>query len=134
MASAELHGPKVLLLDDDKFLLEMYRMKFSSAGYAVEACSSVGAALTLLRGPFSPDVILFDMVMPTNDGFDFLRSLKTEKLAHGALLIALTNQSAPEEQKTAEELGVKHYITKAATIPSEVVNRVDEALGRKGKA
>ncbi|OGG50413.1 hypothetical protein A3C18_00580 [Candidatus Kaiserbacteria bacterium RIFCSPHIGHO2_02_FULL_54_11b] len=120
----------ILLIDDDKFLLDMYGMKFSQAGHTVEACLSANEALTTLRGGFQPDVILFDLTMPELDGFSFLKALSDEHLAGNSIKIALTNQSDESEKEKAAELGAARYIVKASMIPSEVVNTVHEELAK----
>ncbi len=122
----------VLLVDDDKFLTNMYSMKFTGAGFTVHACLSVGDALTVLRGGFSPDAIVFDILMPEGDGFSFLEAIKTDKLAPSAIKIALTNQSSDAEKKRAEDLGVDRYIVKASMIPSEVVEAVKGEIAKGG--
>ncbi len=120
----------ILLVDDDKFLLDMYAMKFSQGGYTTEACLSANEALGILRGGFKPDVVIFDVTMPELDGLAFLKILSDEKLAQSALKIALTNQSDGPEKAKATELGVTRYIVKASTIPSEVVNTVNEEFAK----
>ena len=120
----------ILLTDDDKFLLDMYGMKFTQNGYKVELCLSANQALGTLRGGFKPDVILFDLTMPELDGFAFLKALSDEHLADGVLKIALTNQSDESEKAKAAELGASRYIVKASMIPSEVVNTVNEELAK----
>jgi len=120
----------ILLTDDDKFLLDMYGMKFSQNGYTVETCLSANEALTSLRGGFKPDVILFDLTMPELDGFALLKALSDEHLAEGALKIVLTNQSDESEKTKATELGATKYIVKASMIPSEVVNMVSDELSK----
>lgn len=120
----------ILLTDDDKFLLDMYGMKFSKNGYTVETCLSAKEALSSLRKGFKPDVILFDLTMPELDGFAFLKMLSDEHLADGALKIVLTNQSDESEKAKAAELGASKYIVKASMIPSEVVNMVGEELAK----
>jgi len=122
---------RILMLDDDKFLLDMYAMKFSQAGHVVRPCFSVDEALGELRSGFNPDAVVFDLVMPVKDGFDLLRAIREGKLAPTAKLIALTNQSSPEEKKKAEELGAHEYIIKATLVPSEVVGTVCQAIDRK---
>src|SRR2546430_598085 len=92
---------KVLIVDDDKFLLDMYAMKFTQAHYAVQTCLSVKHALEVIRGDFSPDIILFDLTMPEQDGFSFLKTLSQQRLAQGALKIALSNQNDHAEQEKA---------------------------------
>lgn len=121
----------VLLVDDDKFLVDMYGMKFSAAGYTVQISLSARDALQILRGGFAASVILFDITMPEMDGFAFLKTISDEHLAPGALKIALTNQSTAEEQAKASELGAVRYIVKASMIPSEVVGVVQEELAKK---
>lgn len=121
-------GKTVLLVDDDKFLLDMYSLKFSQEGFSVIPCFSTHEALDALRGGAKPDAILFDLVMPEEDGFGFLAKLRDEKLGGNAHLVALTNQSNEEDRKHAEELGAQHYIVKASMIPSEVVGEVKKIL------
>lgn len=122
-------GKKVLLVDDDKFLLDMYALKFSQEGFTVVPCFSVEEAVQTLRAGEKPDAILFDIAMPGEDGFDFLNRIRQEKLGGNARLIALTNQSTEADQKHAEELGAHRYVVKASMIPSEVVEVVRKELG-----
>ncbi len=121
----------VLFVDDDKFLADMYGMKFSSGGFQVQTCLSADQALEVLKGGFMADAVVFDLVMPERDGFSFLEALKSGKLAEGAVRIALTNQSDDSEKKKAESLGVDRYLVKATMIPSEVVALVAEEIAKK---
>src|SRR3989338_6217933 len=121
----------VLLVDDDKFLADMYAMKFTAIGCDVHACLSVADALQTLRDGFKPDAIVFDLLMPDHDGFFLLQSLATENLRRGALLIGLTNESDETIQAKAKELGADRLIVKASMIPSEVVNTVEGEIARK---
>lgn len=123
--------PAVMLVDDDKFLLDMYSLKFSQAGFTVHPCFSTHEALTTLRGGVSPLVVLFDITMPGEDGFALLETVKKENLAPKAKMIALTNQGSDGDKKRAEELGANRYVIKATMIPSEVVKMVKEELGLK---
>src|SRR3989338_814027 len=121
----------VLILDDDKFLLDMYGVKFMHEGFTVQTCLSPREALECLRQGFSPDAIIFDLVMPEADGFVFLQSLRSEHLAERASKIALTNQSSDSEKKKAEELGADDFIVKATMIPSEVVSTVRRTIAHE---
>ncbi len=129
----ETSKSKVLLLDDDKFLLDMYAMKFSQQGFEVHACLSVKNALDLLRGGYAPDAVLFDIIMPEHDGFTFLQTLHDEKLVPNALRIALTNQNDEVEKNHAQDLGADLFLIKATLIPSEVVNMVKEQLAKRSR-
>ncbi len=123
----------ILLVDDDKFLIDMYAMKFTAAGFQVHACLSVADALKTLKGGFAADAVMFDLVMPEQDGFSFLETLKTEHIAEKAVRIALTNQSDDAEKARAESLGVDRYFVKAGMIPSEVVAAVSAEMEKHGK-
>ena len=123
----------ILLVDDDKFLVVMYSMKFTGAGFNVQACLSVADALRFLRDGFAAEAIVFDIVMPEHDGFSFLQTLDAEHLAPSAVKIALTNQGNDAEKAKAEGLGVDRYVVKASMIPSEVVEVVKEEVEKHGK-
>ncbi len=121
----------ILLVDDDKFLVDMYGMKFTASDFTVQICLSGKEALEVLKGGLRPSAILFDITMPEMDGFEFLKAVTDGKLAEGALKIALTNQSSDPEKAKAMEGGATHYIIKASMIPSEVVNTVVAELGKQ---
>jgi len=123
--------PNIMLVDDDKFLLDMYALKFTQAGFNVHAALSSADALKALREGFKADVILFDIIMPEGDGFFLLDTLKEEKLVPDAAKIALTNEMNEDEQKKITELGATRFIVKATMIPSEVVNSVTEVIRKK---
>lgn len=118
----------VLFVDDDKFLADMYGMKFSAAGYSVQTCLSVSEAIAALKAGFAPDAIVFDLTMPERDGYSFVEEVKKDALAPHAALIALTNASDPSDKAKAEHLGVHRHIVKASMIPSEVVQAVGEEI------
>jgi two-component system phosphate regulon response regulator PhoB len=122
---------QILFVDDDSFLLDMYALKFSKAGYEVKTCDSSEVALKLLRDGFSPNIMLIDVVMPGIDGLELAATIQKEKLAPGAVIIMLTNQSAPEDIAKARKANVDGYIVKATTIPSEVVGEVEKIWNSK---
>ncbi len=120
---------RILLVDDDAFLLQMYSMKFKSEGFDVHTSTSALDAVEQLRHGLTPDVIAFDITMPVHDGFFLLETIKNESLVPEAKKIALTNQQSEQEKAKAIELGADEYIIKATMIPSEVVNTVRTILG-----
>ncbi|HVS79854.1 MAG TPA: response regulator [Candidatus Paceibacterota bacterium] len=120
---------KMLLVDDDQFLLNMYSLKFGKNGYDVTAISNPQEALTKLREGLSPDVIVLDIIMPGIDGLQVLQTIRDEKLASNAAVVMLTNQGDGIER--AKKLGVAGYIVKATTIPSEVVKEVSDIMAHQ---
>lgn len=119
---------KILLVDDDAFLLDMYAVKFSEAGYAINTAKSVDEALGKLReGMGTYDVVLLDMVMPNKTGLDLLKEIKDDPQAYGTpVRIVLSNQGEKADIDAATALGAVGYIIKANAIPSEVVKQVWE--------
>lgn len=128
VTSGKKRGYKVLLVDDDDFLVSMYTHKFEHEGDEVQSASSTAEALHVLRSGYQPDVIAFDVVMPQQNGFDLVQAIKNENLVGHAHLVALTNQWENENRVRAEELGVNAYIIKAESVPSDIVEKVHKVL------
>ena len=116
---------QVMLVDDDKFLLDMYRKKFENHGALVDAVLGSSDALSKLRNGAKPDILLLDVIMPNMDGLELLETIRKENLCPTSTVIMLTNESDTDKIEKAKSLGIKGYIVKATSIPSEVV---DEAL------
>ena len=121
-----------MIVDDDRFLIDMYTLKFSKGGFDVESATKGEEALEKLRGGFDPDILVLDVVMPSLDGIELLEKIRQEKLADKAVVIMLTNQGQKSDIDRAGKLGVKGYIVKAMTIPSEVFEEVMN-IYNKGK-
>jgi CheY-like chemotaxis protein len=115
---------KILFVDDDKFLLEMYALKFSKNNFEVNTAQGSEEALKIIRGGFEPDILLIDVVMPGMDGIEFLSTLRKEELIKNSVVVMLTNQGLPDDIAKAKKLNADGYIIKATTIPSEVYSEV----------
>jgi CheY-like chemotaxis protein len=124
---------KILLVDDDKFLVDMYTVKFREANFDITPAFSGEEALDKIKEGVIPDVILMDMIMPGMSGLDFLGALRQNKQAENAVMIVLSNQGQKSDIEEAKKLGVDGYIVKANTIPSEVLDQVIDIMKRKGK-
>ncbi len=111
---------RIYLIDDDRFLLDMYAVKFKAGGHEVTAFQSGEEALTALREQPAPNAILLDIVMPNIDGFQVLETIKKEGLAKESKIIVLSNQGQESDIERAKTLGAAGYIVKASAIPSEV--------------
>ncbi|HUX80772.1 MAG TPA: response regulator [Candidatus Paceibacterota bacterium] len=112
----------IYLVDDDRFLLDLYAVKFKNAGHDVTAFGGGQELLAALRkeGALVPDGILLDVVMPGMTGFETLEAIRKENLAVGAKIIFLTNQGQDSDIEMTKKLGANGYIIKASAIPSEV--------------
>jgi len=114
---------RVYLVDDDRFLLDLYAVKFRAAGHDVEVFANGEDLLTALRkdaSKKSPDAILLDLVMPGMSGFSALETIRKEHLVQHAKIIILSNQGQDSDIEKAKQLSADGYIIKASAIPSEV--------------
>lgn len=125
---------KILIIDDDSFLLDMYAFKFSQNNFEVYTSIDGKQAVEKLKGGLMPDVLLLDIVMPEMDGFEVLQKLKDENLAQGSVKIILSNRSQQADIDKGNSFGVEGYIVKANSTPAEVINEVIEILNRKKEA
>ena len=123
---------KVLIVDDDEFLLEMYALKFKESGFVVEIAKNGEEAVQKAK-EVSPDVMLLDVVMPRMDGFDVLRVLRKENIAPRAVVLILTNLGQKDDFDRGIKLGATDYIVKAHYTPSEVVKKVQSLLKKNKK-
>ena len=113
---------RIFLVDDDKFLLDLYAVKFKNAGHEVSIFGGGEELLAALRkkDAAGPDAILIDVIMPGMNGFEALEAVRKEQLAKGAKIIILSNQGQETDIEKARQLAADGYITKASAIPSEV--------------
>ncbi|MEZ6209202.1 MAG: response regulator [Candidatus Paceibacterota bacterium] len=119
----------IVIVDDDKFLLDMYSLKFHQRGYDVFAVMTPAEALTKLReGGMKPAIVIFDITMPVMDGITFLQTIKDENLAEGSVLLALSNDSDENSIKKCKEIGVDEYIIKATLTPEELVGKIEKMI------
>ena len=123
--------PKVLLIDDEKFLLEIYSIKFLKSGFDVYAANSVDDGLAAIKNGYVPDAILFDITMPEKSGYEFLRGLATMKLPRHCVKVALTNEGQAGELHLMANLGTDLHLLKAQFTPAEIVEKVKEAMEKK---
>lgn len=122
---------KILIIDDDNFLLEMYALKFSKSNFEVTVALGPEIALEKLRLGLNPDVILLDVIMPVMDGFELLEKMKEDDLAQDAVRIILSNRGQPSDIARGESLGASGYIVKATSTPTEVIQKVESIINKK---
>jgi DNA-binding response OmpR family regulator len=122
---------KILIVDDDSFLLDMYALKFMKSNFSVSTALGPEKALEKLREGFMPDIILLDIMMPIMDGFELLEKINEEKIAQNSVVVFLSNRGQESDIKRAEDLGAAGYIIKASSTPSEVIDKVVNLINKK---
>ncbi|MFC1630079.1 response regulator [Patescibacteria group bacterium] len=114
---------KLLIVEDEKILGDMYEETFSQAGYEVSLTSSVEEGLKTAKS-IKPDLILLDILLSQDNGLVFLKKLREDSELSLTPVIAFSNYDDPETKKEAIKLGVKDYLLKTDFTPQAIVEKV----------
>lgn len=125
-------GKHILIIDDDTFLLDMYSLRFTQAGFTVHTAMSAPEVIKKLHEGLVPDIMLMDVVMPAVDGFELLEQINQEKLVPSTIKIFLSNLGQDQDFERGQSLGAASYIVKANNTPSEVVAHVLGVMEKHG--
>jgi len=118
---------RILLIEDDPFLAEIYVTKFEEVGFEVYVLEN-GVLGVEKIGEEKPDIVLLDIVMPRIDGFELLRLIKEDPEIKNVPVVILSNLGEQENVEKGLELGAEAYLVKAHFTPTEVVARVKQIL------
>ncbi len=124
-------GKKIMLVDDDAFLLDMYALKFKNAGFDVTACVGAEEELLKMEEGMVVEIILFDIIMPKIDGLMLLDKIKENGYIKDALKIVVSNQGQQKDIDAIKGRDVDGYIIKALHTPSEVLEEVKRIYNSK---
>ena len=119
---------KILLVEDDSFLLNLYADKFRSEHYEVVVAEN-GEKAIKLANEHQPDIVLLDVLLPKKNGFSVLEELKSNIKTKKIPVILLTNLSQQEDIKKGIKLGAIDFLIKAHFMPDEVVNKIKKIIG-----
>ncbi len=115
----------ILLVEDDVFISDIYKVKLTSAGYNVVIASNGREAIEKLKNGLMPNLMLLDIVLPYMDGFDVLNVKNEMEEWKKIPVVLLANLNQKEDIGHAMELGVKDYLVKSHFTPSEVLSKVE---------
>ena len=114
---------KILLVEDDPFISEMYTTKFEKQGYDCEIAMTGKDGLAKAK-EWMPDIMLLDIMLPKMSGIEVLRALKENELTKKIPVLLLTNLGEETIIKEGFELGADGYLLKVSYTPSQVVDEV----------
>jgi len=118
---------KILIIEDEEILAEMYRDRFKQAGFKVAMASSAEEGLEAALKE-KPDLILLDILLPRENGIGFLEKLRKNPKTASLRVVAFSNYDDPLTKKKAYELGVREYLIKTNYTPQEVVQKIKKHL------
>jgi DNA-binding response OmpR family regulator len=119
--------PKILLVEDEKMLAEMYKEKFEAEGIETILAFTSEEGLEILKKE-KIDLILLDILLPRENGACFLRQLKKIKEALGIPILAFSNYDEPGVKKEVLGLGAKKYLIKTQYTPKKIVDEIKKHL------
>lgn len=120
---------KILIIEDEELLRDLYSSKFRMKGYDVQAAKN-GAEGAAVAKTFHPDVILLDIAMPHFDGWEALAFIKSNAATAYALTIVFSNLPQEGNESKSLEMGAAAFLVKTKYTPSELVDEVGKLMNR----
>jgi len=114
---------KILIAEDDQFLANAYRVKFTNFGFDIRLAKDGKEALKILE-KFKPDIILLDLTMPEMDGFTTLEKIKQNKKWTKIPILVTSNLSQKEDRDKVLALSARDLIIKSNLSLSELVEKI----------
>lgn len=118
---------KILLIEDDPFLIDIYTVKIKESGFDIKVAKDGEKALKVLAEE-KPDLLLLDIVLPRIDGWELLRKIREQEEFKDLLVIILSNLGQKQEVEKGLGLGATKYLIKAHYTPTEVVEEIKKVL------
>lgn len=118
---------KILLIEDEKILGDMYKEKFAEAGFEVLRAIDSEEGINLAKKE-KPDLIVLDILLPKENGITFLGWLKKDPEISSIPVVAFSNFDDPTAKKEALKLGAKEYLIKTNFTPQQIVEKIKSYL------
>ncbi len=128
--SKEKKETKILIVEDEKALIDLLVAKLKSEGYLVESAEDGEIGYEKIK-TWKPDLILLDIIMPKMDGYDVLEKLNEDKNKTPVIIISNSGQMV-EIEKT-KKLGAVDHLIKTEFSPEDVLKKVNIYLDNKDK-
>lgn len=124
---------KILLVEDDSAIIDIYTMMMKKAGFEVQVASLGQDVIAKIKSVESgqetrPDIILLDLILPDMNGVEVLTQIKNNKATKDVVVFILTNQENAEKQMP-EGIKPDKIIIKASLTPTQLIDIIKEQLG-----
>jgi CheY-like chemotaxis protein len=123
----ETKKKKILLVEDDVFMIELLAKDLASAGYEVVVAKNGNEGVKKFEES-APDVVLLDILLPDQNGFETLRQIRRHPGGPAAKVMILSNIAEGPDREEAKRLGVTEYLVKANFTLQEIVKKIQEVL------
>ncbi|MCO5119059.1 MAG: response regulator [Burkholderiaceae bacterium] len=118
----------VLIVEDEPNIVESLSFVLQRAGHAVTSALDGEAALGILRSS-APDLLILDLMLPGINGFEVLKTVKSDPALKQVPVIVLTAKGQARDRRMAEDIGVEGFMTKPFS-NRELVELVDKLVKR----
>ena len=119
---------RVLFVEDDAAIAQMYRLRLELDGYQVEVAGDGEVALEMARSS-APDIIFLDLRLPKLDGLEVLETLRSDPLTKTVPVVILSSHSEKELVERGAKLGVLDHLIKSKTTPAQLAGALPGWLG-----
>ncbi len=119
---------KILLVDDDALVLELYRKKLAANGFEVRTAIDGLDAIKLL-GNYTPDFVVLDLMMPKLSGIDVIKYMRGKPSLTKVPVAVLTNSFMSDQARTVNSLGVNYSVVKGGCTPAKMLEISNQVLG-----
>lgn len=120
--------PKILLIEDDVFMSDLLSQALERAGYEVVGAKSGGEGVKKFEEA-NPRLILLDLILPDESGFEALRQIRRLPGGADAKVLVLSNLARESQFEEAKRLGAADYLVKANFSLDEILAKIRETLG-----
>src|SRR3974377_1018305 len=118
---------KILIIEDDQIVANIYRNKFAIAGYQAEVALDVHVGMEMLRS-FRPDVVVLDLMLPKLAGIELMRNIRAEPGFDQIPLIVFSNTYLTAMVEQAWKAGATKCLSKSSCTPKQVIDAVRSTL------
>lgn len=123
------NNKKILIVDDDEFLLGVYARNFSDEGFDVLTAHDGQEAWDMILAGNIPDIVFTGITMPRLTGFELIAKMQADQKLAKIPVAVNSHRGRSEDEKLAKKMNVDDFIIQGLTTPVETVRRIELILG-----
>jgi len=119
---------KILLVEDDPFIVDIYASQLRGQGYSVDTANTGELALEKIKQNY-PDLLLLDLILPGIDGWEVLKNVRQDPRTKALKVFVISNLNQSDNADNISNFGVLKYFLKIQTSPEDISKAVKEVIG-----